>query len=168
MEHKEGSALRLPFSIVTLANVNRLVRELEAVDDFLRQSALRQGGMPVNLPRTGQLLGEFVAVNKLNLLKQEDITRAKTFMTTMQKRAPTIHISFSVEPTTAFINKLIIWLRQNIHPAVLLKIGLEPNLVVGCVVRTNNKEFDFSLKKHLNGRREVLNKLLFEAAEAKV
>lgn len=167
MEHRENGALQLPYSIVTLANVNRVVRELQAIDDFLSEASLRQGGTPVNLPRTGQLLTDFIDMNKLNLLQKNDLAMAQNFMVSLQKRAPTIHISFSVEPTAVFINKLIIWLRQNIHPALLLRIGLEPNLIVGCVVRTNNKEFDFSLKKHLAQHRAILRKLLFESLEAK-
>jgi hypothetical protein len=164
----KNGALQLPYSIVSPANVNRLVRELETIDNFLSQAALRQGGTPVNLPRSGQLLTDFINLNKLNLLQKDDLKKARAFMAGMQKYAPAITISFSVEPTSVFINKLIIWLRQNIHPALLLKVGLEPNLVVGCIVRTTNKQFDFSLKKHLSQHRDVLYKLLFETtAEAK-
>jgi hypothetical protein len=166
MEPNQSSPLQLPYSTVSPANVNRLVRELQTIDDFLSQASLRRGGTPINLPRTGQLLTDFINLNKLNLLQKDDLSRAETFMTSMQKYAPTINISFSVEPSSLFVNKLIIWLRQNIHPALLLKIGLEPNLIVGCIVRTTNKQFDFSLKKHLTRHRDVLDKLLFESLEA--
>ena len=74
-----------------------------------------------------------------------------------------MHISFSADPSPLFTQKLIAWLRSEIHPLVLLQIGLQPNMGAGCVVRTSNKYFDFSLRDRFKSKGEMLAKIMQEA-----
>lgn len=154
------SYLHLPLSIVTKVDSGRLIRELEQIDTFLKGAAIRQPGTPINMPRTSRLLDETVQVNKLNLLREEDRTRLSEFVTQVRAKAPIMHISFSADPSPAFTQKLITWLRSEIHPLVLLQIGLQPNIGAGCVLRTTNKYFDLSLRQRLNQKGDVLSETL--------
>jgi hypothetical protein len=52
--------------------------------------------------------------------------------------------------------KLTAWLRTNIHPTLLITVGLQPGIGAGCVVRTANKYFDLSLGKSFVKKRELL------------
>ena len=156
----QSEALHLPNSVVTKVDVGRLLRELEQVDEFLHQSAVRAPGTPVKLPRTSRLFDEVVAENKLNLLQEADRTRLLTFVRQIQTSAPVMHISFSADPSPRFVQKLITWLRAEIHPIVLLQIGLQPNIGAGCVVRTTNKYFDLSLRSRFKDHRPDLAKLM--------
>lgn len=134
------------------SDLKRTRRELEALDDFMHQAGLRQGGKTVKLPTMSRVLTELATENDLNLLKQTDRDRLKKFLTLLIQKAPVLHMSFASEPSGPFMNKLIMWLRGNIHPQVVVSIGLQPSIAAGCVVRTSNRQFDFSLRQSLDNQ----------------
>ncbi len=161
MELNKGEAyLQLPISVVSRVDVGRLLREVETLDDFLKQSAIREPGTPVKLPRTSRLFDETINANQLNVLHEEDRQRLKSFLTEVRSSAPTLHMSFSADPSPMFTQKLITWLRSELHPVVLLQVGLQPNIGAGCVVRTTNKYFDFSLRNRFKEKGQILADLL--------
>ncbi len=148
--------LVLPISVVSRVDVGRLLREIELVDNFLTQAAIREGGQPVKLPKTSRLMDEIIEVNKLNVLIEPERKRLMAYMLVVHEKAPVLNMSFSADPSPLFIQKLMIWLRREIHPMVLLQTGLQPNIGAGCVLRTTNKYFDFSLREHFIRNRELL------------
>jgi hypothetical protein len=152
----EKNFLALPIQIATKIDVGRLLRELEGVDNFLEQAAIRQPGTSVKLPKTSRLADEFVESNKINLLRDEDRRRAINFLIMVKAKAPVLHMSFSADPSPIFQQKLVTWLRNQIHPLALLQVGLQPNIGAGCVLRTTNKYFDFSLREHFRNNRDLL------------
>lgn len=154
------SYLHLPLSVVGRVDIGRLLREVEAVDDFLKQSGIREPGTPVKLPKTSRLFDETVEVNKLNVLHDDDRARLFEFLKQVKANAPVLHMSFSADPSPVFTQKLITWLRSEVHPIVLLQVGLQPNIGAGCVVRTQNKYFDFSLRNRFKERGQLLNDLM--------
>lgn len=157
-------ALELPLSVVTRIDVGRLIRETEAVDNFLRQAAMRQPGSSIKLPKTSRLFDEIVTVNKLNMLQEQDRHALYAHLSQVRTEAPVLHMSFSTDPSPMFLQKLVTWLRHNIHPVVLLQVGLLPNIGAGCVVRTTNKYFDFSLQQRFTEARPMLISKLQGAA----
>ena len=167
-EAQTTSTLVLPIEIVGPVDISRLLRELEAVEDFLDQAAIRQPGSSLKLPRTSRLLDEFIATNKLNLLQPDNRLQVRTFLESLQQHAPVVHMSFASDPSAAFTGKIIVWLRSNIHPQLLMRVGLEPTIAAGCVLRTNNKRFDFSLRQHFASERDGLIKKLNGQASTKV
>lgn len=154
------SILHFPLSVVTKVDIGRLVRELEQVDNFLHEAAIRTPGTPIKLPKTSRLLDETSEVNKLNLLHEDERTRLLEFLKQVRNSAPVMHISFSADPSPLFTQKLITWLRSEVHPLIILQIGLQPNMGAGCVVRTTNKYFDFSLRDRLKEKRSLLAQIL--------
>ena len=160
-EHKAtaarpASVLALPTLVFGMVEVHRLQRELEALDEYFRQSEIREAGKQPPLPRVSRLLDACVEDNHLNLVMPEDRQRLTEFLRKIASTAPTIHVSFAADPSSAFTAKIVAWLRGNIHPQALLQLGLQPNIAAGCIVRTNNKVFDFSLRKHFDTRRDLL------------
>ena len=149
----------LPVSIVEPADVTRLLRELEDMDDALRQASVRKPGSTV-LPKTTRALHDLVEANGWNLLQPLDRAHAARLLEELHKAAPVIHISFASDPSALFIEKIMTYLRQSIHPYLMMQIGLQPTIAAGCVVRTTNKIFDFSLRQHLTAHRELLIKAL--------
>jgi hypothetical protein len=153
---QDNNFFRLPTGVVSQVDVGRLLREIEALDEFLEQSAVRKPGTQVQMPRTSKLLDEMIQMNKLNVVNVAERTRLMNFLITLRAKAPIIHISFSADPAPLFTQKLITWLRENIHPLVLLKVGLQPNIGAGCVVRTTNKFFDLSLRQDFANKHDLL------------
>ena len=148
--------LSLPIQATGRVDIGRLLREVEQIDSFLKQAAIREPGTSLKMPKTSRLLDEFASSNKLNLLQDEDRSRVLNFLIMVRAKAPLLHMSFSVDPAPAFVQKLITWLRAEIHPLVLLQIGLQPNIGAGCVVRGTSKYFDFSLREHFKKQRPLL------------
>lgn len=156
MAHEENADLALPISAVSRIDVGRLLREVETLDEFLAQAAIRQSGTSVKLPRTSRLLDELVQLNSINPLVEIDRRRLLEFLTSVRKSAPVLHISFNADPSPLFSQRLMTWLRKEIHPTVLLQTGLKPGLGAGCTVRTNSKYFDFSLRENFAKKRDLL------------
>jgi hypothetical protein len=154
--------MMLPTSVVEPADVRRLSRELESVDEFLRQAEIRKGGTPTNMPRTTKTLDALAEANGLNLLVAIDRAKAAGFLDALVRDAPVVHVSFAAEPSAAFTAKILTWLRENIHPLLLVQIGLQPSIAAGCIVRTNSKVFDFSLRQYMLGHRDMLTKAINE------
>lgn len=146
----------LPLLAASPADITRLSRELEAIDTALLELSVRKGSKDVKMPRTSQLMDQLIELNKLNLLHKADRQLLNQFLQAIKQRAPVMHMSFSADPSTTFLEKLITWLRREIHPQVLLTVGLQPTIGAGCIVRTTNHQFDFSLRQDFAKKRELL------------
>ncbi len=162
----ENKQLTLPVSVISPTDVARLTREVENLDEFFRQSEIRQGGTPQTIPRYSRLLDEVVVANELNLLDKTNRTMLVASFQELQMSAPVMHISFSVDPPGAYVQKIVGWLRQNIDGLVLVRVGLMPNIGAGCVVRTTNKSFDFSLRKYFDSKHDFFMKRLHKVVAA--
>lgn len=152
----EGDKFVLPSSVVTPIDVGRLFRELTDVDDFLTQAWVRTPGEPVRLPKSSRELDDIAKTNKLNLLDKSDRQLLIGQFKKVRQEAPVLHMSFAAEPSAIFLQKLISWLRREVHADVLVQVGLQPSIAAGCTLRTENRYFDFSLRRHLVGKRDML------------
>ncbi len=150
----------LPTSIVTPGDVRRLRREIESIDEFLTQSAHRQGGDSVKMPQTSRLLEEIVGLHDVNLLHKSQREKLLKYLASILEASPVMNFSFASDPSPVFTSNLLSWLRNNIHPQVLIKIGLQPSIAVGCTVRTVSKSYDFSLRQAFEAQRPNLIKVL--------
>ncbi|HVC36484.1 MAG TPA: hypothetical protein VNE40_03540 [Candidatus Dormibacteraeota bacterium] len=166
MEHDPSiENFKLPSLAASPADIQRLKRETESLDEYLAQAALRNSEQNSSkLPKTSRLLDELAQINSLNLLQTNSRQQLLAFLESVGQ-APVLHISFATDPSSAFLNKIVIWLRQNIHPFVLVRIGLQPSIAAGCIVRTPNHYYDFSLRQHFTKQRSLLIQSLMGQAE---
>lgn len=141
--------LHLPNTVVSKTDALRLVREIEAVDDFFTQAKIREAGARVVPPRSSQLLEEVAKLNGINLLEEQPRKSLKLQLKNVVQDAPVVHISFAANPSPRFMSEIADWFRKEIDPHILLQVGLQPSIAAGCVVRTTNKFFDLSLRKYL-------------------
>jgi hypothetical protein len=160
MENKK--LLVLPNAVISPTDIARMFREIESLDEFFRQSAIRTGGESQSIPRYSRILDEVVVVNNLNLLQSSDRELLQAALKDLSLHAPVLHISFSVDPPGPYVQKIVNWLRMNINGNVLVRVGLQPNIGAGCVVRTANKSFDFSLRRFFDSKHEFFMKKLHE------
>jgi hypothetical protein len=156
-----SSAFTLPNLAVSRVDIARLTREVESLEEHLHQAGLRQTGeASTKLPKTSRTLDELAVANKLNLLEAEARKKLINSLRIISQKAPVVHMSFSVDPSAAFMQKMIIWWRTNIDPYLLIETGLQPNIAVGCIVRTPNHQYNFSLREQLLSQRDQLIKML--------
>lgn len=158
----EGKTFILPEQIVSPADVSRIWRELTTLEDFLEQAKIRQGGQPVSVPSVSAKLDKLCQENGVNLLHEAQRTVVKQYIAFLKDNAPSSHISFATAASPAAVGRILTWLRTEIHPQMLVTIGLSPAIVAGCIVRTPNRQFDFSLQHRLESKKS----LLFDAIAA--
>lgn len=157
MSNQEAtSAIKLPKRLVTSVDLSRSLRELKNLDDSLNQAAIRAPGTSVSLPKTSATLEELATANNVSLLDKNQREQLVGVLSAFSVHAPRIHMSFAVEPSAQFLDKMITWLRANINPVLLLEVGLQPTLAAGCTVRTQNKIFDLSLRNRFIEQRQKL------------
>ena len=156
-------ALKLPLSVTNRVDLHRLTRELESLDGFIRQGRIR--GEQVILPRLTSTLEIFASDNQIDLLDDKQRDAVAHMLMQLVRDAPTTHISFSLEPPAAMVQKITEWFRREIHPAMMVQVGIQPTIGAGCVVRTQNKFFDFSLRQHLQRSHSQLMKAIHDHAE---
>ena len=154
---REVSSFVLPPLVVGLADIMRLKRELDGLYEYLHQAALRHTPeTELKMPKTSRVLDELIKANKLDLLKREQYEQTLAELNAIEQKAPQIHLSFSADPSPAFTVRIVEWLRLNVHPGIMVQVGLQPTLAAGCVVRTTNKQFDLSIKHHFEASRPLL------------
>jgi F0F1-type ATP synthase delta subunit len=103
--------------------------------------------------------------NEVNLLEEKHRTKLMEMLKDIHKNAPSLHISFAVEPSPKALEQILVWMRQNIHPQVLLSVGLQPAIAAGCILRTTNKIFDLSLRTYLKQQSQYLTQLIRGAVD---
>lgn len=156
--------LVLPSTIVSRVDVTRLAREVESMVGYLEQKSHNPDSKLMQPPTTDSLKA-MVRANDLDMAETKDRQRLYSFLTALKTDAPRIHMSFAVEAPVDFTAKLVDWLRSEIHPLILLDIGLQPSIAAGCIIRTTNKIIDCSMRQHLQAKRPDLLKRL-HATEA--
>jgi len=154
--NSSAGELKLPVLVFGVVEVRRLKREIEALEEYMAQAATREPGKQPALPRVSRLLDALATDNRLNLLQTDHRKQMKSFLVNTERHAPTIHMSFATDPSSAFTAKIVTWLRASIAPNVLLEVGLQPTIAAGCIVRTPNKIFDLSLRQHFADAESVL------------
>lgn len=168
MAPEQSAAPVLPASVIGMLDVGRLIRELEKIENIMQSDELRTGATSAQMPKLSPLLEQLADQNRLDLSVEHQRQSALEFLQLIRKDAPKIHISFSANPSGQFMQKLIVWLRQNLHPHVLVAVGLQPGIGAGCVLRTTNKYFDMSLSRSFAGSRDLLMKRLRMSDEQQV
>lgn len=138
--------IKLPERMIGSVDLSRTIRELKTIDDWLNQAALRGSGQAVSIPKTSTTLEEIASLNGVSLLDKSHRAQLIAVLDAFALHAPRIHMSFAVEPSGPFTRRMVVWMRTNVNPVMLLEIGLQPTLAAGCTVRTTNKLFDMSLR----------------------
>ena len=165
-EVAKAAILMLPLSVASPVDVGRLIREVSALDDLLLQHDLKGTTEAAKMPKTTLLLGDMISLNKLELLVSAQRQQLLKYLNDAKVHAPVLHISFGADPAPSFIEKLMTWLRREIDAQVLITVGLQPNIGAGCLVRSTNKYYDFSLRKDFDKNRALLMAKLREVVTA--
>ena len=152
----------LPLSVVSKADVARLVREAEKVDNDLTSAAIhaKVGTAEAQRPVLSEQFMEFLQLNKLMLTSSRDRTELIKQMRLLKEKAPVIHMTFATVADPDSLRQLAQWLRTSIHPQAVIAVGVQPGLVAGVYLRTTNHVYDLSLRAALKGSRQVLTKEL--------
>jgi hypothetical protein len=153
----------IPLAVVSSVDLGRLLRELEKYDDAMEQRRLRGEDPATAVVKSSRLLEATAELNGIDLSAAIQRKNLHQFLAQVQAHAPVLHMSFSADPSAAFVAKLMTWLRREIHPTLLLTVGMQPSIGAGCIVRSTNHYFDFSLRKDFEKKSGLFIKALREA-----
>ena len=148
-------ALKLPLSIMTKPDLHRLIREVEALDNYISQNSIR-GQKSAALPRLTASLESLLQDNNLDVMQDKVRTELRRVLAELLATAPVLHMSFAIEPSSFMTQKIVNWFRTEVHPALMLQIGVQPTIAAGCVLRNSTKFVDFSLRQHLRASQQLL------------
>jgi F0F1-type ATP synthase delta subunit len=160
-------AVKISNMVISPSDVVKLRREINALDDFFVAAKARQTGTTMQLPKLTRVLNETAKDNNVNLLEPSERRRLSHSLENIYEKAPVLHISFASEPSPKALEKLMVWVRSNIHPQALIRVGLQPSIAAGCYIRTPNKGFDLSLRAALNRSKPELQKLIAGAVNGR-
>lgn len=151
--------LKLPTTIASRRDIIRLHREIRSFIDVTTQSIMRHDN-PVKYPAISEQLRALAVTNQVDMRDPKRCEELLKKVDYVKANAPSIHISFPVEPTADILERLVVWFRQEIHPLIVIQVGIQPTIAAGVVVRTPNHQFDFSLRRHLYQNRHKLGEAL--------
>ncbi len=160
----EKQTFRLPLGVTSTIDVARAMRELNALNDFMTAAKVRTPGTPLQLPKLTRQLDELARLNDYNLTDENHRKELTARLNTVMGKSPVLHISFASEPSVKALERILSWLRENIHAQALLTVGLQPGIAAGCVLRTPNLLFDMSLRSYLKQQEPYVVQLIEEAA----
>jgi len=152
---KRAGELILPSSVISRGDIAKSLREVEKINTYFHQEGLR-GSKDQPLPTLGRVLESLATANNLNLIHTKDRDELKRFLTRLKAKAPVVFMSFPSEASDDFIAKLLDWFRAEVHPYIILNVGLQPELAAGCTLRTTNKFFDFSFRNRFENSKKKL------------
>lgn len=154
--------LLLPPSVVSKADLSRLVSELEWVDNEQTTAAIREkAGAPAQgEQRVSRQCADFLLQNKLPLASSQERSLLIKQLRALKDAAPVIHMTFAVPADPESLQKLALWVRASLHPQAVIEAGLQPALVAGVSVRTPNHVHDLSMRASLEKSHGALVKEL--------
>lgn len=163
-----GVQYALPATVVSRADMTRLVRELETVDNELEQQKARRQGSSGNyrLPGLSQALSDFLSANQLDIANDHVRMDVKTGLRKCKDHAPVMHMTFSTEVDPESMQYIAAWVRKELHPQALISVGLQPSLIAGVYVRTPNHVHDFSVRASMKDSRHLIVEALDKLKDA--
>lgn len=130
----------LPLSIHSRADIARVRRELQAYAELAQQARVAKRDAPA-VEHFSQSLIDVANIHSVSLMNSSERSDLETYLETIHRTAPVVHIKFAVTPTIRTVERLLEWFRTAIQGDVLVQTAVDPSIVVGCQVRTTNKVF---------------------------
>jgi len=148
----------LPAAVVSHADMARLLRELESIDNELETQKARHQGESgkYHLPTMSQALSDFLLSNKLDITNDHVRMDLKSQVRKLKDHAPVMHMTFSTEVDPESLQDIAAWVRHELHPQALISVGLQPSLVAGVYIRTPNHVYDMSVRAFMQDSRKLI------------
>jgi hypothetical protein len=157
-----GTGLSLPPSVVSKADVARLVGDAERIDNEQTAAGVREKvGSSVHAEvMMSQQLADFLGQNQLVVETGQQWSELIKQLRALKENAPVIHMTFAVPADRESLQQLVAWLRSSVHPQAVVSVGLQPALVAGVNIRTTNRVHDLSMRSALKKSHGLLVKEL--------
>lgn len=152
--------LKLPLIVTKKSDLVHLYRDFSMYCNALDQHKIRQKNGSENSLKIPDNVKAFALENNVDINNLAKCKALLDMLNKYQNKVVAVHISFPAEASEEFLQKIVKWFRDNVDQKVVLKVGLQPSIAAGVIVRTPNKQFDFSLRKHLYDQKHKLKEVL--------
>ena len=105
-------------------------------------------------------LQDLAVTNDLSELNTVLVKKLLVFVDTVLKEAPEISLSLASLPNAEERSELVSWLRGKLNSQLMMHIIIQPDLLAGCMLRTESGVHDWSLRTALESNQEKLIKRL--------
>lgn len=143
---QDSTSFLLPAGVIGRPDISRVIREIEKVDYAIEAQSVRAPGQPITIPAMSRGLVEIAGTNGITIEDLEARKKLLRELRNVKEHAPVLQITFAVDPEPDILMQLVAWIRQNLHPTALVTVGLQPAIVGGCIVRTPDHIYDFSMR----------------------
>jgi F0F1-type ATP synthase delta subunit len=150
--------LKLPLSLATKQDVALIHRELSDYIDAAVQIKIRK--QKPDGSALSPALKDVVVLNQIDINNPQSAQQLLVALNELPKKSQVFHMSFATNPTPDVTQKLIEWFRKEINPRIILSVGVQPTIAAGVILKTQNRQYDFSLRKHLELNRSKLVEVL--------
>ena len=166
---QETLLLRLPDDILRRADIARLVHEAENIENDTVTARVRTKVTEVKGRRSplSDQLADFLDINQIEISTARQRSKLVSDLRKLKDSAPVVHLTFASVADIESIKKVVAWLRTQIHPQVIVNIGLQPDIIGGVYIRTTNRVHDLSIRAKLSESRGVIKKQLEELCGAR-
>lgn len=137
---------KLPPTIYTKSQLRQLQTELNQL------SSLRTAK---NIVLSANLQ-DLATHNGLKDLNTALVKKLLTFVESTLQKAPEISLSLASLPNVEERGELVSWLRGKFNAQLMLHIIIQPELLAGCMLRTDSNVYDWSLRTALESNQEKL------------
>jgi len=152
--------LKLPPALIGKAHLAQLIRELEGVENDLENQKAKHlsaaGETVLHVPTMSRALSDCITLNGIDVLDGQQRMHFKKSLNRIKDTAPVMSFTFATDPDGESLQRLVDWVRTEIHPGALISIGLQPALIGGVYLRTPNHIHDFSLRALLHDKRSLI------------
>jgi len=148
----------LPSALIGRADLARLLRELETLDNDLESQRARNQGKAegYHMPNMSRALSDFLETNKIDMANDHTRMQLTTQLRKLKDHAPVVHMTFATDADPESLEQVVTWIRSELHPQALITVGLQPSLIAGVYVRTPNHVHDFSVRAHMQDSRKLI------------
>lgn len=146
-------AYRLPNSFSSPQQIEALLGDIEKLKPTMLST-------PQKWPTRVQ---EFAMSNALASLTLASQSKLVGYLKELLATSPQISLVVANMPNGEELAELTGWFRSHIHPHTTLHIAQNSDVIAGCVLRTDEAVYDFSLRSGLFANSEKLAKRLAHA-----
>lgn len=157
-EVKDYTEFVLPPSLVSKADVSRLVGEFEVLDNAYTSKAVRKKAAASDeaMPALSPQLTDFLDQNPVDLEDAGTRSAYSKQLKLLKNNLKVMNMTFAVVADPESLQKLSAWARESVHPQVVIDAHFQPALVAGVYLRSQNHVFDFSVRNALKSKRSEL------------
>lgn len=138
----------LPNRVVTRRDVIETAREFERLRDNLAAQAVE--GSHVEVLDPSERARSVMEENNIQELTSETANKLQAELQALADHAPMFRFVFAGEPEFDFLQRLITWIRNELHSSGLILYSIQPQIAGGFILTTDQRRYDHSWRAALN------------------